>query len=620
MKSGLQSSNPFSLCRIAAILLFLLIFILLLNSADVFGFSLSGSAKSTKTLPGFRQSRYFDEQERTFRYRENIRIYINAPSVEKFNPRRPTAVVLFALPNGNSIEQTAGKVMRKGDDWHYDIQHIAAQMRFLRNRIKDYNLVVIYLENDRRSWSWWKRETDDYSEIIVALADTLKNMFRDYQPYLVLSGHSGGGAFVNGFIEALDSIPADVRRIVFLDSNYGYDHEIGAKLADWVKRAPDHFLSVLAYNDSIALYNGKPFISDTGGTWYRSKLMVRDLAPLFQFEKVEDSSVIRFNALDHRIQVLLKKNPKRAILHTVQVERNGFIHTMLTGTPLEEKDYEYYGEHVYSEFISGMVPAFTELNIPARPRRGIGGAEFMRRIESLPFPEREEAIFAEISRGNIPDFLRQMIVIEDVCADTAGKSHTVRYEVMPDYLAVGSDEDFCRIPMGPVTAQRLADLFGATMPTRSMVDAVYASATVKLEPVTYHPVGHANETIAKFFEHNQAIEKQRIETGESLGELVAGIKKDIVISKLIDDPQRPDHVIIYGWHRPDGKAIQPLTNVHVNWYVDYSHGVRLVNSEVFIDGLPIQIENVLKNPLLYRLLSDEDTPMSTTRYGNTLHK
>ena len=153
-----------------------------------------------------------------------------------------------------------------------------------------------------------------------------------------------------------------------------------------------------------------------------------------------------------------------------------------------------------------------------------------------------------------------------------------------------------------------------------MVDAVYAKATVKLEPVTYCPVVHANESIAIFVEHNQAIEKQRKETGENPGELVAGIKKDIVISKLIDDPERPDHVVIYGWHRPDGKAIQPLTNIHVNWYVDYSHGLRLVNSEVFVDGLPVQIGDVLKDPLLYRLLSDEDGPMSSICYRSTLHK
>ena len=52
--------------------------------------------------------------------------------------------------------------------------------------------------------------------------------------------------------------------------------------------------------------------------------------------------------------------------------------------------------------------------------------------------------------------------------DANGTPHSVKYQVMPDYLAIGSDEDFCRIPMGPITAQKLADLFGAVMPTRKL--------------------------------------------------------------------------------------------------------------------------------------------------------
>ncbi len=41
---------------------------------------------------------------------------------------------------------------------------------------------------------------------------------------------------------------------------------------------------------------------------------------------------------------------------------------------------------------------------------------------------------------------------------------------------------------------------------------------------------------------------------------------------------------IYGWHKPDGTPIQPLTTVHVDWYVDYSHGVRLAKRTVKVDG------------------------------------
>jgi hypothetical protein len=47
----------------------------------------------------------------------------------------------------------------------------------------------------------------------------------------------------------------------------------------------------------------------------------------------------------------LKENPERKILHTVQVERNGFIHALVTGTPNENRGYEYYGERAYARWI-----------------------------------------------------------------------------------------------------------------------------------------------------------------------------------------------------------------------------------------------------------------------------
>ena len=51
---------------------------------------------------------------------------------------------------------------------------------------------------------------------------------------------------------------------------------------------------------------------------------------------------------------------------------------------------------------------------------------------------------------------------------------------MPDYLALGSNEDFVQIPMNPLTAQRIADQTGTSLPTKKIVDDVYRQAEVKL--------------------------------------------------------------------------------------------------------------------------------------------
>jgi hypothetical protein len=244
----------------------------------------------------------------------------------------------------------------------------------------------------------------------------------------------------------------------------------------------------------------------------------------------------------------------------------------------------------------------------------MAGSAFMDEVRDVPFEQREERIEQEISRGNIPDFLRRTVTLRSAFDDAAGASRTVEYQVLPDYLAIGPDEDFCRIPMGPGTAQRIAELFGASLPTGKLVDDIYHQSEVKLEPVTYYPVEDANERVDQFVRHNEAIEEQRKDQDAELGQLVAGLKKDVVISNKISDPDRTHHVVIYGWHRLAGEPIQPLTNVHIDTYVDYSHGVRLINSEVMIDGVPMEIEAVLRDPVLYRLISDEDGVMGSVRY------
>jgi hypothetical protein len=97
------------------------------------------------------------------------------------------------------------------------------------------------------------------------------------------------------------------------------------------------------------------------------------------------------------------------------------------------------------------------------------------------------------------------------------------------------------------------------------------------------------------------IEERR--RGQALGRLVAGTKKDVVVTNRLGE--RPDRVAIYGWHQLDGTPIQPLTIVHVNWYVDYSHGVRLMRRAVTVDGRPRDVRHVLHAADLCGLLSDE---------------
>jgi len=283
----------------------------------------------------------------------DVTIAINAPSPDEFDKRKKTALVLYALPNGNTIEWTAGKLMEEGDDWHYDIQNIGAQLRFVRNSCPKYNWVVAYLQcYEKSSWPAWSRNHADSGKVVVReIVDSIRSIFASYNPVVMLNGHSGGGRFVFDYIVGVDEIPSSVERIAFLDSSYGYEDSLHyGKLANWLKSSDSRYLNVIAYNDSVVVYNGKPIVSPTGGTWYRSRKMQRDFSGDFAFTTQTDTIFIRHEALNGRMQFWLKQNSGNSIYHTVLVERNGLIHSLLSGTDCEQKAYTFWGNRAYSDY------------------------------------------------------------------------------------------------------------------------------------------------------------------------------------------------------------------------------------------------------------------------------
>ena len=306
----------------------------------------------SQILKEFIRTEGFNEQQLWIKNgQDSVTININAPM--HFNKKGKTFLVLFALPNGNSIEWTKGKKIKPGDDWHFDIQHIAAQTRFVRNLDKKNNYIVAYLMADQKSWPAWKRTIPDAKIKIRNIVDNLVQRFKEYDPKIILNGHSGGGSFIFGYLDIVENIPENIERIAFLDSDYGYDDSLHTKkLADWLQNK-NHHLFVLAYNDSIVIFNGKQLVSPTGGTWYRSRLLQRKLSSYFSFNTTADTSFINHSALDGRARIMLKENPNGLIYHTVQVEKNGFIFSLLSNTKFDRrKHFTYFGDRAYEKYIS----------------------------------------------------------------------------------------------------------------------------------------------------------------------------------------------------------------------------------------------------------------------------
>jgi hypothetical protein len=237
-------------------------------------------------------------------------------------------------------------------------------------------------------------------------------------------------------------------------------------------------------------------------------------------------------------------------------------------------------------------------NLPARASDALTGTAFIERVKDVSRDDRENAIFNEIKSGNVPSWMRTLVTIKVKFTGTDGVPHLAEYRVTPDYVSIGSDQDFVRMPMLPVTAQKIADLLDCSLPTRKMVDDIDAQATIKLEP---QPMTENRESPLTFLQNNKLIETQR--AGRATGALICGIKKDLVITNRLKE--KPHRVAIYGWRKPDGKPIQPLTIVHGDTYVDYSHGVRLIARQMLVDGKTMTIDAALKDPTLCGLLSDE---------------
>lgn len=298
----------------------------------------------------FAPSPRFGEQMLTFTHGSGARICIVAPAKEQFTAGKLVQLVFYALPNGNTIEQTLGRKIAPGDDWHFDIQHIAAQTRLVRERLPGRTVVLVCLEARGLSWPAWRKQHGDAG--IPAIIDAVRRRFAAWPQRVTLSGHSGGGGFIFGWLNASPAIPGDIERIAFLDATYAFDPAKHAdKLAAWLA-APAHFLCVLAYRDDVVRLDGKPVVSATGGAWFRSRLMRDTLAKGMAFTHTIDGDFESDTALDGRVQFRLHTNPAAKILHTVQVEKNGFIHSLLSGTLSDEIGYRYFGPRAYTEWIS----------------------------------------------------------------------------------------------------------------------------------------------------------------------------------------------------------------------------------------------------------------------------
>ena len=252
--------------------------------------------------------------------------------------------------------------------------------------------------------------------------------------------------------------------------------------------------------------------------------------------------------------------------------------------------------------------------IPSRPAGARTGSQFAQFILHMDSFERELVIRDEILNGNIPDFLRKLVPVKLRYTAHGGQPVSATIFVTPDYLSIGSDNDFLRIPMNLYTAESVATHFGFILPTKKMVDAIYAQSTYHLAPQPM-PAGPQMRSTDYYRTHNQMIQQQVEVLGIPSGAFIAGDKKDVVVTNRL--ARNEGRIAIYGWHRGLGEPIQPLSTVHGAFYADYSHGIRLISDIVLIDGKRQSIYDLLRDPHLANVLSSEGAILNPWGFTST---
>lgn len=298
----------------------------------------------------------------------------------------------------------------------------------------------------------------------------------------------------------------------------------------------------------------------------------------------------------------------------------------------------------------GAPSTLRRMRFPPRPSTAVTGTAFFDDLDKkidphkAPSPadwkKREDAMVAALTSGNMPDFLLQWIEVDvsRTLDGGPGKGRSVKgvIRVLPEYLAVGSDTDHVHVPLDQISAQRVSSVFGTVLPTARICQRIYEKAPTKLAgpPRDYWqtdpakrkaPANWAQDSTAAYREHSKAIRKKLETDSVTPGTLVAGHKKDVVLSR--DLRIKSYCVSFHGFYDKAGFPAEPCYekfkthadpacvkdtptlahDMHAKGHMfsDYSQGVRLVHPFMTVDGVTMSVASVLADPTLSYLISSE---------------
>jgi len=126
-------------------------------------------------------------------------------------------------------------------------------------------------------------------------------------------------------------------------------------------------------------------------------------------------------------------------------------------------------------FILYSCTQYKKIQSPPRTSN-LKGSDFYSIAAPMNWQQRDSLAVREILHGNLPSFLNKFVPVHVYILDSAsGKTIRAIIYVAPDYLSVGTDDDWARVNITPHAAQKIADSLHCFLPTKKIVDDIYAT-------------------------------------------------------------------------------------------------------------------------------------------------
>ncbi len=212
-------------------------------------------------------------------------------------------------------------------------------------------------------------------------------------------------------------------------------------------------------------------------------------------------------------------------------------------------------------------------------------------IAGLSDAQYQQAVVAAALGNHLPAAMTTMMEVPVSAPGLTGSFWTT---AMP--LTIGTDAQMFHAPLSAPMAQRIADKFSWSLPTKRMVDAIHATAATH---VPFHAYSENRSAVSTFVTSSQAIEQRRA----GRGGLVSDYAKDYVLAKHRD----PSRITIYGGWDASGALVQPFATPHDLYYMDYSQMPRFVAQQVRVNGAVMSLADALANATTAPLFSHEGT-------------